>query len=83
MQKYWLKVSINDESWMGEAPPSEFEDQQAYYRTQDADARIEQLERALRSCRRVLKLQRQAVQNFSGAADEAIDEADGVLHPTT
>lgn len=43
------------------------------------DNRIDELERALRSCRTVLELQRASVAQFSTATAEAIAEADKVL----
>lgn len=45
----------------------------------DAEARIEQLEKALKSCAAVIKAQRAAVSQFSAVASDALIEADKAL----
>jgi hypothetical protein len=62
---------------------SDHEPDATYYDTREADQRIAKLDRALRSCRFALMKQREAMKQWSVAAESAIDEATAALHPTT
>jgi hypothetical protein len=52
---------------------------EAFYRASEVDARIEQLEKALQSCKTVLVLEQRQRDKFINASNDAIVEAEKAL----
>lgn len=63
--------------------PDASDNWQLVYLAPEADARIEQLEKALKSCRFALLKQREAMRAWTDTSESAIVEATKALHPTT
>jgi hypothetical protein len=75
MQKYFTQWGHHLYPLDGEQHPNE----QGYYRVEDADARITELERALDSCQLVLALELKEREKFKNAAEAALAEAAKVM----
>jgi hypothetical protein len=77
MKKYTPR--IDDDGIHAPGVDMEIDESGDYYLVTEADARIDEITGALRSCLVVLELQRNSVRQFQEAGEHAIGEANRAL----